>query len=135
MIKVILRLAFIVWIALWAFFTFREMFLKSSFRDYKILLSRSLEGKRAYVAGDRLYEFITFCEGTLPQEATYDLMISIEGDIEIAKMRAVYYLYPRIKKERADFILVCDAANIQKDEYEMFGRLDETRYILKKRGM
>jgi len=135
MIKNIFKLAFVVWIALWAFFTFREIFLKSSFRDYKVLLSRSLEGKRAYVTGDRFYEFITFCEKSLPREATYDLTVSTQGDIEIAKMRAVYYLYPRIKKESADFILVCDVANIEKDGYEIFGKLDETRYVLKKRGM
>lgn len=135
MIKVILRLAFIAWIALWGFFTFREIFLKGSFRDYKVLLSRPLEGKRAYVTGDRLYEFITFCEKNLPQEATYDLKISTKGDIEIAGMRTVYYLYPRIKKEECAFLLVCDAGNIKEDGYEIFGRLDEARYILKKRGI
>lgn len=98
------------------------------------MLTRPLEGKRAYVTGDRLYEFIKFCEKNLPRDATYDLAIATEGDVEIAKMRSVYYLYPRIREKRADFMLVCDLPDIKEAGYGVFKKLDDTRYVLKMKG-
>ncbi len=128
----ILKISFAVWIILWAFFTARELFMKGALRDYKILLSRSLDGKRAYVTGDRLYEFLVFSNEKLPPTASYRLVGLEEGSID--KRRSTYYLYPHLEKPVADFVLIYDAFGISKSGYETFCELDTTRYILRKKG-
>ena len=135
--KKILKLAFIVWVALWAFYTVREL-VKSrsqdSLKDYITLASRSLEGKRSYVTGDKFYEFISFCDKKLPARASYK-WFGVD-DLTLEERRATYYLYPHLKKKGgADFILVYMSAEPEsiKRGYELFARLDDSRYILKKR--
>ncbi|MDP2913081.1 MAG: hypothetical protein Q8N91_03640, partial [Candidatus Omnitrophota bacterium] len=56
--KKILYTILTVWTVLWLHFMMRELFLKGSTHDYKRLLGRDLDGKRSYITGDRLYEFI-----------------------------------------------------------------------------
>ena len=123
----------VAWIALWAFFIAREIFLKGSINSYKALLSRSLEGKRSYLMGDRLYEFISFSMKELPENARYKLVGLEEGSVN--QRRASYYLYPRIEAEDAPFILVYDNPDGKFIGYETFGALDGSRYILKKKGI
>ncbi len=122
---------FAVWIALWASFIMRELFRKGYFHDYKALLSRGLEGKQSYVTGDRFYEFLTFCNANLPKGATFNFVGVEEGSIDIR--RAVYYLYPRLENADPEFILVYDASDARKAGYERYLKLDDRRYILKKR--
>jgi hypothetical protein len=118
-----------VWAVLWAVLGMREMFMKHNLEDYKILLQRPLDGKRAYTTGDRFYEFIKFCNSNLPQDASYAWA---GGDKEsLSRRRATYYLYPHKEDERAQFLLVCDDAGAPKAGYDMFAELDKDRYILK----
>lgn len=127
---------FIVWVILCISFITRELFRKRYFYDYKILLSRSLEGKRSYVTGDTFYEFLTFCNDKLPKGTKYDLAgISGGEDIingSIEKRRAVYYLYPNMPDKKADFILIYGKQGVSKAGYSIFAELDDKRYILKK---
>lgn len=127
----IFRLVFILWVIIWVFFTLREIFVKGNLRDYKILLCRSLEGKRAYVTGDRFYEFIRFCNDKLPGRATYRWVKTDKPDL--SRRRATYYLYPHLEAEDAQFLLVYDEHDVPKDSYEAFTTLDDGRYMLKKR--
>lgn len=102
----ILKIALIVWVVLWIWFVSRELFLKSTFRDYTILLSRSLEGKRSYVMDDNFYRYLMFCKETMPQGATYFLDVHNGNfDRSLYKVRAAYCLYPDLEKEDAEFIL------------------------------
>jgi len=99
----ILKIFLAVWIALWVGFLARELFVKKNIRDYGILLTRTLEGKRAYVTGDKLYEFLIYCKTKMPEGCTYKIVGMAEGDLE--SRRAVYYLYPNTRSEDPDFII------------------------------
>ena len=101
--EAILRIIFIVWIALWIGFLARELFVKNNIRDYKTLLTRTLEGKHAYVTGDRLYEFLTYCKTQMPERSAYNIIGMDEGALE--SRRAVYYLYPNVSSTDPNFII------------------------------
>lgn len=128
----ILKTAFLAWVILWIFFTGRELFIKGCFIDYKELSHRPLDGKRSYVTGDRFYEFLTFCNKTLPQGSGYGIIGIKEGSIDIR--RAVYYLYPNLNQEDPGYILVYDEPAVRVNGYDLYRKLDDTRYILKKRS-
>jgi len=127
----IFKSVLIIWVIIWAFLLIKEIFVKGDLRDYNALLHKSLEGKKAYVTGDRLYEFLTFCNNNLPEGAKYTFL-GLKKDSH-DKRRATYYLYPHLETEDADFILVFNEQLPAKDAYEIFSRLDETRCILKKK--
>lgn len=121
---------FAVWVILWAAFFARELFVKGAMADYRALLLRTLEGKRSYVTGDRLYEFLIFCRDKAPKGSLYAIEGLDEGSIE--RRRAAYYLYPLIESPRADLVFVYDKVGAARTGYEIFAGLDESRYILKK---
>lgn len=129
----ILKLVFIAWVAMWLLFTIRGPFVKGYVSEYRQLLSRSLEGKRSFMTGDRIYEFIVFCGKNMPQGSSYEIIGMEKKDIDpIEKRRAVYYLYPNMEAKNPDFILVYDEPGFAKAGYAVFLRLDGTRYILKR---
>jgi hypothetical protein len=126
--------AFAVWIFLWAWFLVRGLFLKGEGSSYRILFSRSLEGKRSYITGDKLYELIKFAEVSIPAGATYKIIGIDDGSIE--DKRAVYYLYPRMKDEKADYIVIYGEPQYKNASYKICAKLDGSRFILKrKKGM
>ena len=108
----------------------REIFIKNNLREYKVLISRSFEGKRSYVTGDSLYEFLVFCNDKLPEGAAYKWTKTDKPDH--ARRRATYYLYPHLESEDAEFVLVFDDLFSARTDYGIFSKLDDTRYILKK---
>jgi len=108
----IFKMAFAVWIVLWAWFLVRELFVKDNIDTYGALLQRSLEGKRSYVTGDRLYGFLMSCKREMPEGSNYKITGLEDGSIE--KRRAVYYLYPHLESSEPAYIL------------------DAQKYILKK---
>lgn len=99
----IIKLVFIIWVVLWIGFFARELFIKNNLRDYAALFSRTLEGKHAYVTGDKLYGFLAYCKNNMPDGATYKITGIDEGTIE--RRRAVYYLYPAVENSSPDFII------------------------------
>ena len=60
---------------------------------------------------------------------------SLDGieDATIDKPRAADYLYHRIASPDDDFIFVDKSPNFTRQGYVVFMKLDDTRYILKKR--
>ena len=124
----IFKLILAAWIVLWISFAAREIFVKNNLRDYKVLLSRPLDGKRSYVTGDRLYEFLSFCNDKLPSVSSYRWVKADKEDL--GRRRATYYLYPHIEKEDSDFILVYDDPGFKDAGYGVFAKLDGQRYIL-----
>lgn len=130
-VKFFATIIFVIWVALWIMFLARENFIKNNVKDYKILMSRTLEGKRAYVTGDRFYEFLLFCNEKLPDGAEYEWVKADKQDH--TRRRSTYYLYPHLEKEGAQFLLVYDDHNAAGEGWEMFARLDDSRYILKKK--
>ncbi|MBU0605676.1 MAG: hypothetical protein KKH77_05255 [Candidatus Omnitrophica bacterium] len=112
--EAILKILFIVWVVLWIGFLARELFVKNNIRDYKNLLTRTLEGKRSYVTGDRLYDFLTYCKTTMPENSAYNIIGMDEGALESRK--AVYYLYPNVKTADPDFIIDISQYTIKRVE-------------------
>ncbi|MBN2453514.1 MAG: hypothetical protein JXB40_04555 [Candidatus Omnitrophica bacterium] len=94
---------FAAWVALWLAFLARELVVKNNIRDYAALLSRDIEGKHAYVTGDKLYAFLDYCKNNIPENGTYSITGMEEGSIE--RRRAVYYLYPRMESSDPGFIV------------------------------
>lgn len=127
----IVFIALCAWVALWLFFLGRDLFLKGSLKADQELLERSLEGKRSYVTGGRLYEFLSLAMYVVPEDAGYTL-IGLEAD-SLDKRRADYYLYPRVETKDAPFVLVYDAPFESAPDYEIVQQLDSARYILKKK--
>jgi hypothetical protein len=133
--KKYLILFLILWAGLWIFLIARNLFIKGIPRSYKMLLSRSFEGKRSYVAGDSLYEFLNFCNDNMPEGAGYKLLGVDDESIE--RRRAVYYLYPHLEGKDLDFILVYNKPKADTAElkgYYLYRSLDEDRYMMKKKG-
>ena len=130
-VKFFMTLAFGVWMAIWVVFTAREIFVKDNLRDYKALAHRSFEGRKAYVVGDKLYEFLTFCNSRLPEGAAYMWPETNREDLD--RRRATYYLYPHLETDNAEFILVYGEPDTQRAGYGVFAALDKSRYILKKK--
>lgn len=110
---VILKLLFAAWIVIWGYFILREIFIKDNLRDYRTLTGLSLEGKHARVTGERLYDFLLFCKGAIPEGASYSLSGVEDGSLE--QRRSAYYLYPMIPKGPAEYMLVFgkDPANLE----------------------
>ena len=131
MIRKTLYIVIVVWIAVWVWFTARELFAKGNFKDYNALMRRSLEEKHSFITGDRLYEFLKFCEKKLPVGATYKLYGIDESSID--KVRASYYLYPHLAQAKADFVLVYDVPGSDMYDGKIYMKLDDTRYMVKKR--
>jgi hypothetical protein len=121
-----------VWAVLWAIFIARELFMKGSLRDYRQLLSRPLDGKRSYVTGDRLYDFIAFAAKEVPEGGHYKV-VGFDRD-PIDEERAAYYLYPRLKDDNGDFVLVYGRPGMSQPGFGTMAQLNEANYILKKQG-
>lgn len=128
----ILKIAFLVWVILWIWFVVRDLFLKDNMNSYRVLITRSLEGKHSYVTGDRLYEFLQFSSGKLPAHVSYNI-VGFEPE-SLENRRAVYYMYPLIEKDDPDYILVYDKPGFEKAGYVMDSKMDGSRYILKRNG-
>ena len=121
---------FIAWVVIWFNFFLRDMTKGKYFKEYSILLSRNDIGKKSWTYGDRLFEFLEFCEKSLPQKAGYDL-VGVEY-LSIDYRRAVYFLYPHFREDRAEYVLVFDKPGYKQDDYILFKELDPSRFILKR---
>ena len=129
--KRILKIGFVIWVILWPMFILRELFVKGYFYDYKALISRPLEGKRAYVTGEDFYSFLMFCRRTLRPDAKFT-WIGVKKD-SIDKRRGEYYLYPRLEEpDNAEFVLVYNEPHAVRNGYAVFAEKDSNSYILKK---
>ena len=132
LLKRIFAALFAAWVVLWLIFAVRELFVKGAARDYAYLLQRSLEGKRAHVTGERLYRFLAFAREVVPEGASYELVGLEEGSLD--KRRATYYLYPRVEKPGADFVLVYNKDATRRGKYDEIGSIDASRHVRKGKG-
>ncbi|MDP2929029.1 MAG: hypothetical protein Q8O01_03065 [Candidatus Omnitrophota bacterium] len=125
-----IRIILAAWVILWAIFLIRPFFKKDLMKDYSNLSRLSSEGKRAYVTGSKLYEFIRVCNQSMPRPSSYKI-IGIEKD-SLEHRRVRYYLYPNVEKKEPEFLLVYEAKNYEREGYKIFKVLDLDRYILRK---
>lgn len=128
--KIIVRAIFIIWIFIWILFLIRPYFKNDLLKEYSTLLGLSLDGKRAYITGIQLYEFIKFCNSSIKPPSSY--MIRGLEDRPLDHQRAIYYLYPNIEKETSQFLLVYNTKDAPKEGWVIFRILDSNKYILKR---
>jgi len=129
--KIIVRLIFVIWIAVWLLYLVKPYFKRDLIGEYKTLLSRPLEGKWSYVTGDELYSFISICRDSMPDKSFTYSMEGLEGD-HLGQRRVAYYLYPGISTGDPDYILVYKKPGYGKDGYYLFKKFKEDKYILRK---
>jgi hypothetical protein len=110
--RIVVRIILAVWIIIWAIFLIRPIIKKDLLRDYSNLSKLSTEGKRAYVTGQKLYEFIKACDRSMPKPSSYEIVGMEEDSLERRRVR--YYLYPNIEKKDAEFILDLNEYTLRK---------------------
>ena len=126
--KRIFAVIFVIWISLWLNFVFRDLIRKGRYDDYKELIGKDEIARYTHTYGEAYFEFLVFCKRSLPKDATYSLA-GIE-ELSLDYRRAVYYLYPNILRENADYLLVFGLSDYSKSGYRMYKMLDNTRFIL-----
>ena len=130
MIKKILKILFVVWIILWVNFIIRDLFVRGYFEDYKNLAKKNAEEKRSYAYGDYLFNFLEFSKKSLPEGANFGL-VGID-ELSLDGRRSIYYLYPYVKRDNPNFILVFKKAGFRKNGYKLYRKLDNASFILKR---
>ena len=130
--RAIYRLIVIFWVVLWINFIARDFYKGNALEDFKNLIGHNLEKRRAYIYGKGLYQLLKFAKETLPKNAEFNL-VGVDKD-EIGWRRAIYYLYPYIRTDDARYILVYNIVDYRKPDYAIFSRLDNRRYILKRKS-
>ena len=128
--KIVVRIILAAWVVIWAIFLIRPFFKKDLIRDYVNLSRLSTEGKRAYVTGPRLYEFIRVCNQSMPGPSSYEVIGIEKYSLEHRRVR--YYLYPNVEKEESEFILVYGTKDFERKGYKIFKILDLDRYIMRR---
>jgi len=126
---ILFRIVFIAWVFMWLLFFVRGL-VKTEIRDYKNLLGKTLEEKRAYVTGKELYEFIVFSEKVIPKNATFTVEAKYDNSLDYFWFP--YYLYPATRGiYRPDYI-ICYKVNFSKDGYSVAKSFTYDKYILKR---
>lgn len=128
--KQIFRIVFIAWVVIWLLFLVRGL-VKGEARDYKNLFGKSLEEKRAYVAGEEFYEFILFCKKVIPEDSDYT--VKADYDATLDYFRFAYYIYPVLRNLDDPEYIACYKVKFTKEGYESVASLSDNKYILKRK--
>jgi hypothetical protein len=125
-----LRITLKLWILLWLFFLLwpnarnRDLWL-----EYDTLVRSDAETRRAVIYGKDFFEFLEFCKQTLPAGSTFRLVGVAYQDI--ARVRALYYLYPCLQSESPQYTLVYRASGFRLEGTSTWAVLDPSRYVLR----
>ncbi len=121
----------IIWVFFWILFVVRGLY-KGEFREYRALLQRDAETKRAYIVGEDLYEFLNFCLMNLPRESSYQLRGELKS---IDERRLVYYLYPHKKSDNPEYLLCYnDDRDIVRKSFYKSAVFKTGHFILRRRA-
>jgi hypothetical protein len=105
--KKLWRVVFAVWVFFWAFFLVRG-FVKGEAERFRKYAFAGVERKKEYILKKGLYDFLEECKRRMPEDAAY----RITGDLDDHnKYRVAYYLYPRTRFKKPEFILDISPAN------------------------
>ena len=128
--KVIFRIVFIAWTAVWVLFLIRGL-VKGEWRNYKNLLGMTLEEKKAYVTGEEFYGFIMFCKEVIPMCSDYSVQANYDADMDY--FRFAYYIYPLLRDVDDPEYIACYKVKFRKKGYDLLASLSDDKYILKRR--
>lgn len=129
--QLLTRVILAVWIAVWALFEARPYLKKDLLKEYSHLWTLSAEGKRSFVTGEELYDFIGFCNNSVLTPSTYEFVGLEENSLD--KPRVMYYLYPNIMANDPEYIFVYKVMGYERHGYGIFKGIDGEKFILKKR--
>lgn len=127
--SILFRIVFIVWVFMWLLFLVRGL-IKTEMKDYRNLLGKTLEEKRAYVTGREFYNFIIFCENIIPKDATYSVEAKYDQSLDYFSF--AYYLYPAMRDIDNPEYVACYKTKFSKRGYSVTDSLTEDQYILKR---
>ena len=129
--KYIFSIAVIAWFVLWLNFLMRDLVFKGGFKKYASLFKASRYGKYEIVYGKSLFEFLAFVKESVPENSKYAFS-GIEP-LSLEWRRAIYYLYPMMASDRAEYILVFEKPSYTVSGYELLRKLDDGRFILRRK--
>jgi hypothetical protein len=127
--KILFKIVFSVWVFMWLLFLVRGL-IKVEIKDYRNLIGKTLEEKRAYVSGKEFYRFVLFCEGLIPKNSTYS--VEAKYDQTLDYFRFAYYLYPAMRDIKNPEYIACYKMKFFKEGYYAAVSLTEDQYILKR---
>ena len=127
--EIIFKFVLIAWISIWLLFLVRGL-AKGEFAEYKGLFGKTLEEKRAYVAGTEFYEFIYFCNRNIPEGADYKLVADYDDSMDY--YRFAYYVYPRARNLYSPEYIICYKSRFARRGYKRIAILARDKYILRR---
>ncbi|MBL7158812.1 MAG: hypothetical protein ISS91_04825 [Candidatus Omnitrophica bacterium] len=127
----IFGLAVSVWFVLWVNFLVRDLFTKGQLAEHVEFLKASRHGKYEIVYGKRFFEFLTFVNESIPRGSDYNFR-GVEP-LSLEWRRGVYYLYPLMMSEDAEYLLVFEKPGYSMNGYKLFRKFDNGRFILKRK--
>jgi hypothetical protein len=127
--KLFFKIIFLCWTGIWLLFLIRGL-AKGEISDYKHLLAKTLEEKRAYVTGEEFYEFIQFCRNIIPEDSDYTLVADYDKSIHYFTF--AYYMYPSLRNLSNPEYIACYKVKFKKRNYDVIASLSKDKYILKK---
>ena len=129
--ELIFGIAVLAWFVLWVNFLARDLFKKGELKEYARLFKASRYGKYELVYGKRFFEFLTFVNESIPSGSDYNF--AGPEPLSLEWRRGVYYLYPSMIADDPEFLLVFEKPGYSAKGYKLFRRLDNARFILKRR--
>ncbi len=134
-IKILLKLFLLVsgiWIIYGAFILFST--ISQSCKNYSSIAKLSLEDKRAAITGWDFYQFLMFCDKTIPERKDVRWVFpkgNFLGNSEYHFFKAYYYLYPRNFREDASYIMVYERPDYAAPAgYKVMAEYEKDKYIL-----
>jgi hypothetical protein len=101
-----------LWVFFWIFFLARGM-VKGEYDRFRSYALAGYGQKVSLILGTGLHSFLEECLDTIPESGTYKIVGGLD---EHDRHRMAYYLYPRTRSERPDYILYIDREGTR---YEM----------------
>jgi hypothetical protein len=124
------RLILQVWVIVWVLFLVRPFSLhKSSLLEYLELAKGDFETRRRIAYGTDFCRFLNFCKARIPGDSRFQL-VGFERE-SVDRVRAYYYLYPRLSSQKPDYILVYKAPWFRQKNTIPFAAFDSDSFILR----
>jgi len=103
-------------------------------KDYGAPISFSLDANREFDTGKDFYQFLMFCDNTIPKGKDLKWVFpegGFLGNSEYHFFKAYYYLYPRNYKEDADYIIVYGREGFDAPAgFKLLAGFGQNKYIL-----
>jgi len=118
------------WLIVWILFLVRPFLLnKSSLIDHLELAEADFETLRSKAYGTDFYRFLNFCKDRVPVGSTFQLVGPERESVD--RVRALYYLYPRLSTQKPDYVLVYNSPWFRQRNAIPFASLDQDSFILR----